>query len=155
MAELTTDPTDPELGHGIDTSPTEQSKKYLILSEEERAKGFVRPLRNKYVHRGYAKPQYPLRELTQEELERYSSFGYIKYEAFPENDTSLIGRYWTQKQLDNTEKGCGVETVMGQELSETYAREPHFYGSTYCVGCKMHLAVQEFAWSADGETVGL
>lgn len=49
---LTTDPRDPRLGHGVDTEPVEQHDAYLVLSEEERAKGFVRPLRRKYVHVG-------------------------------------------------------------------------------------------------------
>jgi hypothetical protein len=44
---LTDDPTHPDLG-----VPGEggQNKMYLVLSEEERAKGFVRPLRRSYVH---------------------------------------------------------------------------------------------------------
>jgi hypothetical protein len=46
----TTDPNDPELGHGIDDGKIPQHKKYLILSEEERAKGFTRPLRMSYIH---------------------------------------------------------------------------------------------------------
>lgn len=44
---LTTDRTDPEL-YEKDTSG--QNKKYLVLSEEERAKGWVRPYRDTYVH---------------------------------------------------------------------------------------------------------
>ena len=47
---LTTDPNDPRLGHGIDKEKIPQHEVYLILSEEERAKGFVRPVRTKYVH---------------------------------------------------------------------------------------------------------
>lgn len=42
---LTTDPTDPRLNKGEG-----QHEVYLVLSEEERAKGFVRPLRRSYVH---------------------------------------------------------------------------------------------------------
>lgn len=98
---LTTDPTDPRLGHGYDETPVPQQQVYLILSKEERQKGFVRPLRNKYIH-----------------------------------------------------KTCGTETIMGQDLSETYARNPKFYGATYCVYCRMHRPVSEFIWSADGEVVG-
>jgi hypothetical protein len=98
---LTTDRNDPELGHGVDKEPREQMNKYLILSEEERAKGFVRPVRRSYKH-----------------------------------------------------TKCGTVTRMGLELCETYARDPKFYGSTYCVGCKMHLPVSEFNWSEDGEVVG-
>ncbi len=47
----TTDRHDPRLGHGSDDTPREQSDVYLVLSEEERAKGFVRPVRRSYVHR--------------------------------------------------------------------------------------------------------
>lgn len=47
---LTTDPTDPELGHGPDDEVVGQNAKYLVLSEEERAKGFVRPVRQWYLH---------------------------------------------------------------------------------------------------------
>jgi hypothetical protein len=73
-----------------------------VLSSDERAKGFVRPLRRAYVHN----------------------------------------------------KGCGALTTMGMALCETYARDPHFYGSTYCCGCRMHRPVGEFVWDEDGEVVG-
>lgn len=91
---LTDDPHDPRLGHGADTEPVPQHGTYLVLSEEERAKGFVRPLRRKYVHTG----------------------------------------------------GCGAVTTMGLALCETYARQPDFYGATYCTGCSMHRPVGEFNW---------
>ena len=51
---------------------------------------------------------------------------------------------------------CGVATTMGQALAETYARDPHFYGSTFCVGCGSHFPVGEsgeFTWD-DGSKVG-
>jgi hypothetical protein len=38
---------------------------------------------------------------------------------------------------------------MGQALAETYARDPRFYGATYCVSCGMHRPVGEhgeFVW---------
>lgn len=94
---LTDDPTDPRLGHGVDDEPLDQHDVYLVLSAEERGKGFLRPYCERYVH---------ARDLG----------------------------------------GCGEVTRMGVALSETYAREPHFYGATYCVGCRMHKAV-----GADGE----
>jgi hypothetical protein len=43
---------------------------------------------------------------------------------------------------------------MGLVLCETYARDPKFYGATYCVGCQMHRPVAEFVWDEDGEVVG-
>jgi len=53
MAELTTDPNDPRLTHGsesLDGPPVPQAPVYLVLSEAERAKGFVRPVRLSYWH---------------------------------------------------------------------------------------------------------
>jgi hypothetical protein len=81
-----------------------QQNDYVVLAEEERAKGFVRPVRRSYVH--------------------------LK---------------------------CGVETRMGQTIAETYARDPKFYGGTFCVGCGAHFPVGpngEFVWSGSNEKVG-
>jgi hypothetical protein len=122
---------------------------YLVLSEEERAKGFVRPYRDSYVHRG-VRPEHPTHDLTPEQQEMYASLGYVAYEPYPEGG-SIVGRFWTAAQLDS---GCGTVTTMGQALSETYARDPSFYGATYCVGCRMHKPVAEFRWTADGQVVG-
>jgi hypothetical protein len=47
---LTSDPADPRLSHGSDIAPVPQSAAYLVLSAEERAKGFVRPVRRAYRH---------------------------------------------------------------------------------------------------------
>lgn len=151
MSKLTTDPNDPRLGHGTDESPVSQQEVYLVLSEEERKKGFIRPYRDSYCHVG-EKPKYPLRDLTDEERERYHGENYVKFEVYAEHLSPRTGRFWTQKQLD--QNGCGIVTRMGRELSETYARNPNFYGSTYCAGCKMHRPVAEFVWVADGEVVG-
>jgi hypothetical protein len=95
---LTTDPNDPDLRRGIDTEPVEQGPKYLVLADEERSRGFVRPVRTAYVH-----------------------------------------------------DSCGTTTTMALPIAETYARDPGFYGGTYCVGCRMHLPVGEFRWvNVDG-----
>lgn len=153
----TTDPNNPDLGHGADTGRVPLNKVYLILSEEERAKGFIRPLRRSYIHVGNY-PKYPLRDLTPEEHERYDRFGYVKEEAYPEgcpekiDNPSVVGRFWTQADLDK--KACQTVTRMGLPLCETYARDPKFYGSTYCVGCQKHLPVAEFKWAEDNEIVG-
>lgn len=48
----TTDPNDPRLGHGSDDEPGPQNEVYLVLSDEERHKGLVRPLRYSYIHVG-------------------------------------------------------------------------------------------------------
>ncbi len=146
-AKITTDPNDERLKN---QSAEGQNEVYLVLSDEELAKGFVRPFRDKYVHKGI-RPKHPLRDLTEEEKERYKQFNYVKYEVYPESYSSVSGRFWTQLDLNS---GCGVETVMGQKLSETYARDPKFYGATFCVGCNKHLPVAEFVWSKDGEVVG-
>lgn len=47
---LTTNPNDPCLIEG--QKEVGQNECYLVLSEEERAKGFIRPYRDSYVHVG-------------------------------------------------------------------------------------------------------
>lgn len=138
---LTTDPHDPRLGRG---GP--QHEAYLILSDEERAKGFVRPLRRMYIHVG-KRPKHPLRDLTPGEKEQYSKFGYIKFEKYPESESPVTGRFWTHEDLN----ACGKNTTMALPLCETYARQPDFYGATFCAHCRKHLPVSEFRWlEADG-----
>lgn len=94
---LTTDPSDPRLTHGPDDGPPrEPAEVYLVLSDEERAKGFVRPVRRSYWH-----------------------------------------------------VTCGVVTTMALAIAETFARNPTFYGSTYCAHCRLHRPVGtdgEFHW---------
>lgn len=118
---LTTSRNDPKLGYGVDTKPVPQNEKYLVLSEEERAKGFVRPVRDTYIHVG---------KLTELETD----------DGVPSH-TVRVG-------------GCGRKTTMGRAIAETYAREPKFYGSTYCTHCRMHLPVAEFNWEGTDEVVG-
>jgi hypothetical protein len=99
---LTTDRNDPRLGHYVGPEkPGPQADTYLVLPDEELAKGFVRPVRQDYTHRA-----------------------------------------------------CGTSTHMGLKLSETYARNPGFYGATYCCHCRAHFPVGEFTWDADGTVVG-
>lgn len=146
---LTTDPQDPRLGHGTDGEPCPQSEVYLVLSKEERAKGFVRPLLRSYRHVGIRGPRHPLRDLTEQERERYAGSTYVKYEEYPADERPSLGRLWTQAQLDSVRKGCGTITTMGSAIAETYARDPGFYGATYCCGCQMHKPVGvngEFIW---------
>lgn len=86
--------------------PSGQQRGYVVLSEEERAKGFVEPVRSSYVH-----------------------------------------------------VRCGAVTSMGRSLSETYARDPSFYGATFCVGCGTHFPVGapprgEFYWDGTNLPVG-
>lgn len=137
------------------TEPRGQHKAYIVLCDEERRKGFVRPYRDSYKHVG-ARPQCPTRDLTPAEHERYRQFGYVAFEAFPAESPescggSSTGRFWSEVQLRS---GCNTVTTMGRALSETYARDPKFYGATFCCGCNRHLPVSEFVWTADGEVVG-
>lgn len=95
---ITDDPSDPRLTRGADAPDSQpgMAEAYLVLSDEERAKGFVRPVRTSYIH-----------------------------------------------------TVCGAVTTMNQAIAETYARNPGFYGSTYCVRCLNHRPVGangEFLW---------
>ena len=133
-----------------------QQQGYVVLAEEERAKGFVRPYRTSYLHVGALGPKYPLRDLLGEEKERYGEFGYVKYEKYvpSPNAVGSTGRFWTQDQLNRVGKGCQTVTTMGRTLSETYARDPKFYGGTFCAGCQAHFPVEEFTWVGTDERVG-
>jgi hypothetical protein len=139
---------------------TGQHKDYWVLSAEERAKGFVEPVRKSYKHVGISGPKPgTLRDLTPEEHERYSSSeGWVKYETYPKgHPTAAKGRFWSQENLDKVGKGCGTVTTMGSTLAETYARQPEFYGSTFCCGCGTHLPVGrdgEFVWEGTLQRVG-
>ena len=95
---LTTDRDDPDLHQVMGNG---QNVKYLVLSEAERAKGFVRPVRQVYLH-----------------------------------------------------KKCLTTTRMGLALSETYARDPKFYGATFWCACMTHYPVKEFTWDGTNEEVG-
>ena len=125
-----------------------QQKAYVVLSDAERAKGYVRPARRSYVHVG-ERPAGPVRDLTPDELEQHGEYGYVKFEPNTDPERgSILGRFWTRAQL---ESGCGVKTTMSQDIAETYARDPKFYGSTFCTGCGRHFPVAQFKW-ADSET---
>ncbi len=52
---------------------------------------------------------------------------------------------------------CGAVTTMAPAIAATYARDPGFYGATYCCACRMHRPVGadgEFDWLDDGTRVG-
>lgn len=158
---ITDDPNHPGVKRGPpDTAPVAMHETYLVLSGEERAKGFERPVRHSYVHVGIAGPQFPMRDLEAEEKERWKDDPdpFVKFEPYPDgHHGSALGRYWTQKDLDRIGKGCGTRTTMGQALAETYARQPGFYGATYCCGCSMHRQVGrdgEFVWDGTDQRVG-
>ena len=116
---FTTDPTD---GCLEEIEPSGQQRCYLVLSDAEIAKGFVRPLRRSYTH-----------------------------------------------------LACGHSTRMAAKLCETYARQPDFYGETFCANCGAHFPLRDyeregvptkkipgtvggwgyaFTWDEDGEGVG-
>lgn len=73
---------------------------------------------------------------------------YGKFEMYPESERPLVGKFWTQKDLDKPV--CGALTTMNPSIAETYARDPEYYGATFCVKCRDHLPVGpfgEFVWA--------
>jgi hypothetical protein len=140
------------------TEKTGQHKDYIVLCPDERAKGFVRPYRDKYIHSGrkvcgaFLDPQHirDTKEFWEICAQEPGHAGACGSPFFGD----LLPSEAKQIHSSHTKGGCGVETKMGQALSETYARDPKFYGATFCVGCNRHLPVGEFVWSADGEVVG-
>lgn len=78
-----------------------QQKDHAVLAPEERAKGFVRPVRTSYTH--------------------------LK---------------------------CSSDTSMPQSIAETFARNPKFYSTTFCVRCRDYFPLAQFVWKGTQETVG-
>lgn len=119
------------------TEATGQHKGYIVLCAEERAKGFVRPYRDTYKHVGP---------------------NICGLHVGPDGarvcymDPGHAGACGTA--TGPRPQACRSVTTMGRALSETYARDPKFYGATFCCGCNRHLPVAEFTWTADGERVG-
>lgn len=147
---VTNDPNDPGLKKvGADG----MQEKYLVLSEEERAKGFVRPLRRSYRHSGRVVCGKPRQSDGREgwhvcvcdvgHAGECSAWQQVKsfQDALSVRETHRLG-------------GCGTVTTMGLALCETYARDPKFYGGTFCAGCRTHLPLDQFVWSEDGAVVG-
>lgn len=100
------EPTEPMQSSvpNLEKRPDGQYVDHWILSQEERNKGFIRPVRNVYLH-----------------------------------------------------EKCGTTTRMPQACAETYARDPHFYGSTFCCHCQDYFPVGingEFVWDHTKEKVG-
>lgn len=165
---LTTNPNDPCLLEG--QKQEGQNECYLVLSEDERAKGFIRPYRDSYVHLGkkIARDKegrivgqlIKIDELEYPKDSYYSKEnGYGGYLKYPEGGHA-IGKYMKIEEVEAIVArkthfgGCGTLTRMNQSISETYARNPSFYGATFCVGCNKHLPVDEFVWDNTDETVG-
>jgi hypothetical protein len=149
--QLTTgEPVLADRSHTAIDPATGQQRGYVVLTPAERAKGFVKPVREKYRHVGAAGPRHPLRDLTAEELERYAKFEYVKFEAYPLGESAL-GRYWTEADLAAVRAGCRTVTTMARSIAETYARDPHFYSGTFCATCRSHFPLKEFIWEPDGE----
>lgn len=51
-------------------------------------------------------------------------------------------------------RACGATTTMSLDIAETYARDPKFYGYTYCTSCRQHHPVAAFTWAGTNELVG-
>jgi len=52
---------------------------------------------------------------------------------------------------------CGNVTTMGESIARTYARDPSFYGGTFCAHCGGHFPIGangEFVWLDSDEKVG-
>jgi len=46
-----------------------------------------------------------LRDLTPEELEQHAGQGYVKYQEYPPDDSAIIGKFWTQAELEAVANG--------------------------------------------------
>lgn len=152
---IVTDREDTRLGQVKDNG---QNEAYLALSQEEIDKGYLRPVRDSYIHIGRYYTHNP--EILNQPY-KYGSKTYVAtIPCLIENERVIGSSYITQEELDqyNTTKGyiggCGTLTKIHERLAQTYARDPKFYSATFCVGCKTHPPVSEFVWDGTDEKVG-
>lgn len=135
---------------------TGQHEAYWVLSEEERSKGFVRPVRRSYRHVGKqvcGKQRCENGRLGGDRDICCDTPGHV-------GDCFHVFQKVSQPEGARAERehllgGCGYNTSMGRALAETYARNPKYYGSTFCVNCNGHFPVGEhgeFVWLDDPGT---
>lgn len=132
---LTTDPNDPALGRGVQDEPGQMNEKYLVLSEAERAKGYKRPFRSRYLHLGRGVDG----RRAARDLER---------DGGPEDPAGVMEL--VRANTTAASVACGTSTWMNEAIAGTYARDPGFYGATWCAGCSMHRPLSEFLWLEEG-----
>ena len=134
-------------------------KGYVVLSEEERAKGFVEPVRNSYTHIG--------RKICGHDFGAYEG-GVLGEHLVCGDVPGHDADHGSHRMLADSKKmarleslgyfgGCGATTTMGRSLAETYAAKPTFYSGTYCTMCGTHFSVGEggeFVWSGTLIRVG-
>ena len=116
---------------------TGMQKDYVVLTVEERSKGFVRPVRMAYIHVG--KP--PLIDDNSAMDSRYK----YNYDRF---------KYPIRGDVRPFPGGCLTRTEMHRDIAETYARDNTFYSGTYCASCRAHFPLEQFIWEGTTERVG-
>ena len=141
---------------------TGQHEAYWVLSDEERAKGFVRPVRDTYRHVG----RRVCGKLVS--LDVPLPAGKVAWICMlePHGSEEECGHLAQSASASELERvyatglfgGCGTTTSMGRKLAETYARDFRFYSQTFCVTCRGRFPVGEsgeFVWAdLDGGKVG-
>lgn len=150
----------PEDGSHRTIDPTTGLQKgYVVLSEEERAKRFVKPVRRTYIHGGHRVCGKDLGEYGQ--FSTYYGEGARRVCHEDKGHTGECGENgnsvyiatlpeFTRLQTTGRYKGCDGSTTMSRALAETYARDPKFYSGTFCCNCHKHFPLDEFQWE-DGE----
>ena len=71
-----------------------------------------------------------------------------QYENHPTIDD---GEFVQAVQREYVHEECGETTVMGSEIAESVARDPHYYTETFCAGCSDYFPVEEFQWKSDDQ----
>lgn len=134
-----------------------QQKAYVVLSEEERSKGFVRPLRRRYIHVG--KPI--CAKIRKSRVQRLGGARFIC--TLQDKHDEECGEWKSVSQPEGEEAkrthtlvpvSCGELTMIKGSIAETYARDPKFYNETFCVSCRAYFLVEEFVWNDTNERVG-
>ena len=137
---------------------TGMQRSYVVLSAEERAKGFVRPVRRTYTHIGRSVCA-KMQTLHMPRAPKLGGPRLICGRPEGHNDECACWEELSQPEHAIAERthrlgGCGATTTMGIALAETYARDPKFYNGTFCATCRAHFGLDQFVWTGTDEQVG-
>lgn len=66
-----------------------------------------------------------------------------QYERHPTTDD---GEFVQPVRSSYVHDECDGTTTMGTKLAESFARDPHQYGKTFCAVCGDYFSLDEFVW---------
>lgn len=145
----------PDDGSHTELKANGQQQGYVVLTPEERARGWVRPYRDAYKHVGPHVCGYPgLPDPEGKKLPLVCTLP--PGHAGPHRCDHQVEDVGQLERAGNKHHigGCQAITPMTRSIAETYARDPGFYSGTFCTTCGKHRPLSEFRWYEMDGSIG-